>query len=248
MILAVIVLYGVFINMYSAVEPGMSRPSMSMQSCVLLTKECTFITLEVVSQSDRHGRIHNWQSESCDHIFGIEIITFIKLSKSPRPSKSPRLTVVGLHTIMFMEKTPSAFSLESNQDVLLPLASSCWTWRMVKRSLRSLPSDAMMTPSLTSHLCRRNRSVGFEHSRVAANTVQWPTSVAHEWSSARKLAWQRYPVSFCGFSLKDLILCGGNLWRLSNRTLGFSITIIIYWAHSRPRKGLANLAKIQYFL
>ena len=31
MILAVIVIYGVFINMYSAVEPGMSRPSMSMQ-------------------------------------------------------------------------------------------------------------------------------------------------------------------------------------------------------------------------
>ena len=54
-----------------------------------------FITLEVVSQSDRHGhgRINKRQSEECEHEFGIEIISFIKLSKSPRPSKSPRLTV-----------------------------------------------------------------------------------------------------------------------------------------------------------
>ena len=87
---------------------------------------------------------------------------------------------------------------------------------MVKRSPRSLPSDAMMTPSQTSHLCRRNRLVGFERSRVAANTVQWPTSVAHEISSARKLVWQRYPVSFChSFSLKDL-MCAFNLWCLGN--------------------------------
>ena len=49
--------------------------------------------MEVVSQSDRHGRINKRQSEECEHEFGIEIISFIKLSKSPRPSKSPRLTV-----------------------------------------------------------------------------------------------------------------------------------------------------------
>ena len=46
-----------------------------------------------MSQSDRHGRINKRQSEECEHEFGIEIISFIKLSKSPRPSKSPRLTV-----------------------------------------------------------------------------------------------------------------------------------------------------------
>ena len=49
-----------------------------------------------MSQSDRHGRINKRQSEECEHEFGIEIISFIKLSKSPRPSKSPRLTVVNL--------------------------------------------------------------------------------------------------------------------------------------------------------
>ena len=39
--------------------------------------------LEVVSQSDRHGRINKRQSEECEHEFGIEIISFIKLSKTP---------------------------------------------------------------------------------------------------------------------------------------------------------------------
>ena len=67
----------------------MSRPSMPMQLCVLLTKYCTFITLEVVSQSDRHGRINKRQSEECEHEFGIEIISFIKLSKSPAHQSHP---------------------------------------------------------------------------------------------------------------------------------------------------------------
>ena len=70
---------------------------MSLTRVLLISKDGQF---KFCSQSDRHGRINKRQSEECEHEFGIEIICFNKLSKSPRPSKSPRLTggvVLHLH-------------------------------------------------------------------------------------------------------------------------------------------------------
>ena len=49
-----------------------------------------------MSQSDRHGRINKRQSEECEHEFGIEIISFIKLSKSPRLTGCRGLMIIAL--------------------------------------------------------------------------------------------------------------------------------------------------------
>ena len=92
-----------------------------------------------MSHSDRHGRINKRQSEECEHEFGIEIISFIKLSKSPRPSKSPRLTVV--HTCNLV-----ALSLSSRHE---------------RRKRQSASEKGQISTRYTSCICQLGDSLVF---------------------------------------------------------------------------------------
>ena len=59
----------------------------------------------------------NDSRKSCEHKFGIEMISFIKSSKSPRPSKSPRIT--GIPLTMPLSQKPSVREMH-NKIVAVP--------------------------------------------------------------------------------------------------------------------------------